>query len=74
MIIILLLFFALFFYVLYILIKWISKKKKRIQWTFGIIGILILINIIDSIFFTKMEFIQSKVYPHLYIVKNQINN
>lgn len=74
MIIILLIFFALFFYLLYVLIKWISKKKTRIQWTFGIIGIVILINIIDSIFFTKMEFIQSKVYPHLYLVKNQINN
>jgi glucan phosphoethanolaminetransferase (alkaline phosphatase superfamily) len=71
---ILLLFFAAFLYILYLLIKWISNKKKRIQWAFGIIGILIFVNIIDLVFFTKMEFIQSKVYPHLYLVKNPINN
>lgn len=74
MAILILLFFAAFFYILYVLIKWISKKRKRIQWACGIIGVLILINIIDSIFFTKMEFIQSKVYPNMYLIKNYINN
>lgn len=51
-----------------------KKKKKRIQWTYGIIGILVFIKLIELVFFTKMEFIQSKVYPKLYIVKDPIEN
>ena len=64
----------LFFYLFYKLIVWISQKKIRINWALFIIGIFVVIKIIDSVFFTKMEFIQSKVYPNLYLVKNPISD
>lgn len=62
------------FYLLYRIIIWISKKKTRINWTLSLLGILILAKIVDFVFFTKMEFIQSKVYKDMYLIKNPINN
>lgn len=59
---------VLFF--LFKIFKWIFQKKARM------VGVLILFVIIgtgitiDKLFFTKMEFIQSQVYPDLYIIKN----
>lgn len=64
----------IFLYFVYKIIVWISKKKKRINWTLILIGLLVFAKIIDFVFFTKMEFIQSKVYPDIYLVKNPIYN
>ena len=38
------------------------------------LGVFILGMIIKPIFFTKMEFIQSKIYSNLYLVKNPIKD
>jgi hypothetical protein len=61
-------------YYLFKLVKWVLKKKIRIKW--ALVGILTisLAYTIDFMFFTKMEFIQSKVYPDLYLIKNPIND
>ncbi len=72
--IILFLLLSLFLYVLFRLIKWIFKEKARINWTLALLGIIILTKIIILAFFTKMEFIQSKVYPDLYLIKNPISD
>jgi hypothetical protein len=37
-------------------------------------GVIILGILINTLFFKKMEFIQSKVYPHLYLIKNPISD
>ncbi|MDR6969569.1 hypothetical protein J2X31_003602 [Flavobacterium arsenatis] len=61
-------------FTLYKIILWISKKKTRVNWTLSLLGILILAKIINFIFFTKMELIQSKAYKNMYLIKNPINN
>lgn len=61
-------------FLLYKFIRWVSRKKARIYIVSSILGILIIFKTIDHFFFTKMEFIQSKVYPNLYLIKNQIEN
>ncbi|MDR6969626.1 hypothetical protein J2X31_003659 [Flavobacterium arsenatis] len=76
--IILILFLLIILFVIlfscYKIIVWISKTKTRTYWALSLLGILIFAKIIDYAFFTNMEFIQSKVYPHLYLVKNEIND
>ena|SRR5690554_6496238 len=62
------------FYLLYRIIIWISKKKTRVNWALSLLGILILAKIINFVFFTEMELIQSKVYKDMYLIKNPVNN
>ena len=65
---------ALVFFLLYKVIRWIIAKKARV---FSILVLLLIIGVgytINHLFFTKMEFIQSKVYPNLYLVKNEIED
>ncbi|WP_298545023.1 hypothetical protein [uncultured Aquimarina sp.] len=70
LIIFLLLLVIIVLFFLFTIFKWIFRKKVRI------IGVLILLMTIgtgitiNKLFFIKMEFIQSKVYPDLYIIKN----
>lgn len=61
-------------FLLYKLIRWISRKKTRIYIVLSFVGILIIFKTIDHFFFTKMEFIQSKVYPDLYLIKNPVQD
>ncbi len=61
-------------YFLFRLTRWILKKKIRIKWAFTVILVVALTGVIKVVFFTKMEFIQSKVYPNLYLVKNAIKD
>ena len=73
-IILLLIIFIWLLYQLFKLVVWISKKKIRIQRASTLLGVFILGMIINQVFFTKMEFIQSNVYPNLYLVKNPIED
>ena len=61
-------------YFLFRLIKWILKKKVRSIWALVLLTLVALSWLIKFAFFTKMEFISSKVYPDLYLVKNPVNN
>lgn len=70
----LVLLFCLLFYLMYKIIRWIIRKKVRAYWALALLGIFLLTKIINHVFFTKMEFIQSKVYLNLYLVKNEIKD
>lgn len=61
-------------YFLFRLIKWILKKKVRSIWALVLVTLVALSWLIKFAFFTKMEFVPSKVYPDLYLVKNPVNN
>ena len=61
-------------YFLFRLVKWILKKKVRSIWALVLVTLVALSWLIKFAFFTKMEFISSKVYPDLYLVKNPVNN
>ena len=61
-------------YLLFRAIKWTLKKKIRIKWALVIILVVAVTNLIKVVFFTKMEFIRSNVYPNLYLIKNPVNN
>lgn len=67
-----LLFFSLL--LLYKIVRWILRKKTRIYWTAFLLSIFLFTKTINHLFFTKMEFIQSNVYPNLYLVKNELKN
>lgn len=67
-----LLLFSLFLF--YKIVRWLIRKKIRIYWAVSLIGVFLLTKTIHHFFFTKMEFIQSNVYPNLYLVKNQIED
>ena len=65
---------GIFLYLLFRLIKWIVRSKTRRIWALSFIGAYILGILINTLFFKKMEFIQSKVYPDLYLIKNPISD
>ena len=64
--------FGLYFF--FRLVKWILKKKTRIKLTSVLVGVIILATLVNHLFFKNMKFIQSKVYPDLYIVKYPIKD
>lgn len=59
---------------LFRLIKWILKKEIRIKWASGLVGVIALAVLVNHLFFKNMEFIQSKVYPDLHLVKYPIKD
>ena len=65
---------VIFIYLIFRLVKWIFNNKVRRTWAFYLCGCFILATIINNIFFKKMEFIQSKVYPDIYLIKNLIDD
>lgn len=73
-IIYLFLFLGVGIFLIYKIFKWIFAKKERIISTLPILLITIISITIHQVFFIKMEFIQSNVYPNLYLVKNEIKN
>lgn len=73
-IIFLLLLLGIGIFLLYKVLKWIVAKKTRIVGAVSILFISIVSISIYQLFFVKMEFIQSKVYPNLYLVKNEIKD
>ncbi len=61
-------------FILYKIILWISKKETRVIWAMSLIGILFVAKVVDLVFFTKMEVIESKVYSGMYFIKNPVKN
>ncbi len=61
-------------YYLFRLGRWTFKKKTRVTWALAVIVAVSFAYLIDLMVFTKMELIQSKVYPDLYLVKNPVTN
>lgn len=55
---------------LYKIIKWMIHTKARAIGVASSLAVLLLGLGIYQLFFVKLEFIQSKVYPDLYLVKN----
>lgn len=58
----------------YKIVKWIIVRKERVICVVSILFITIASVTTYQLFFSKMEFIQSKVYPNLYLVKNPIKD
>lgn len=54
--------------------KWILAKKIRSIAVISLSLVVIVGFTIHNLFFTQMEFIQSKVYPNLYLVKHPIKD
>lgn len=61
-------------YQLFRLIKWTIKKKKRMKWISCLVGVIVLVILVNHLFFKNMKFIESKVYPGLYLVKYPIKD
>lgn len=61
-------------FLLYKIVRWVFQKKARMFGALFLIGSSILGITIHRLFFVKMEFVQSKVYPNLYLVKNEIKD
>jgi hypothetical protein len=57
-------------YILYTVMKWIFQTKARAIGVFLSFLTVVVSLTIYQLFFLKLEFIQSKVYPDLYLVKN----
>lgn len=78
MLILIIIFFLLLLsfliYLLFKLIKWIFRNEIRKKWGLSIFGLLVFGTIINTFFFIKMEFLQSKVYPNLYLIKKPIED
>jgi ABC-type multidrug transport system fused ATPase/permease subunit len=70
----LLLLIVVFLYIIFKIFKWILNNKLRRIYAFTFVVVLLLSGLIHKVFFEKMEFIQSKVYPNLYLVKHPIND
>ena len=67
-------FLLLTIYTIYKFLRWIFLKPLRIKW-FAILSFTIIsCFIVKKVFFTYMEFIPSKIYSNLYIVKNPVKD
>lgn len=74
LIIFLIIVLAVAVFTLFKILKWVFTKKERALWL-GMLFLCLVVGItINKLFFTKMEFVQSKVYPNLYLVKNEIED
>ncbi len=70
----LLILIIVFIYIIFKIIKWILNNRMRRIYAFAFVVVLLLSGLIHEVFFEKMEFIQSKVYPNLYLIKNPIDD
>ena len=61
-------------FLLFKILKWAFRKKVRVIWMFTLLVSVVVGITIHRMFFIKMEFIQSQVYPNLYFVKNPDEN
>lgn len=58
----------------YKLLRFMFKSKGHAMVSLSLCGLVLLIMGINNVFFKKMHFIQSKVYPDLYLVKNPVKD
>lgn len=61
-------------FLLFKTLKWVFTKKVRVVGMLLVLVFTVAGITINKLFFVKMEFIQSKVYPNLYLVKNPVEN
>ncbi|MCV9387396.1 hypothetical protein [Reichenbachiella ulvae] len=54
--------------------QWIFAVKKRLVIFLALIVAVTLGEVINQVFFKKMEFVQSQVYLNLYLVKNPVKD
>ncbi len=52
-----------------VIVKWVLRKKIRVKATLTVLAVVIFGIGINHFFFKNMRFIQSNVYPNLYLVK-----
>ncbi|WP_108424803.1 hypothetical protein [Flagellimonas amoyensis] len=58
----------------YKLLRFLFKSKGHTVITLSLCGIVVLIVGVNHIFFKKMQFIPSKIYPDLYLIKNPMKD
>ena len=56
------------------ILKWIFIKKERVISMLLLLASIVVSLTIHQLFFVKMEFIQSKVYADLYLIKHPVKN
>lgn len=61
-------------YFLFKTLQWVFKKKIRIIGLFIVSGSFLVGITVYQQFFIKMEFVQSKVYPNLYLIQHPIKD
>lgn len=57
-------------YLLFRVSKWIFNKRVRVIRAFILLVCTASVLTINKLFFVKMEVIQSKIYPNVYLIKN----
>ena len=55
-------------------LKWMFRKKQRLVAVFMLLTFVAVSYTIHKLFFVRMEFVQSKAYPDLYLVKNPVED
>ena len=70
----LILLFGIVLFLSYKIVKWVIARKGRVVGVVSILFVTIVSVTIYQLLFVKMEFIQSNVYPNLYLVKNEVKN
>lgn len=58
---------------LFLLSRWAICKKVRVFCLLALFGAILVSVTIHQLFFMKMEFVQSQIYPDLYLVKNPVD-
>lgn len=61
-------------FLLFKIVRWVFHKKARIVWMLILLTGIMVSVATHRLFFVKMEFVQSKVYPNLYLIKNEIKD
>ncbi|WP_141402420.1 hypothetical protein [Sediminicola luteus] len=61
-------------YLCYLLLRWFFARKVRVQGLMLTLGLIFLGLSINHLFFKQMVFVQSQVYPDLYLVKNPVQD
>lgn len=56
------------------IIKWAFRKRLRVIGLLIVLASIIIGIMINELFFVKMEFMQSKIYPDLYLIKKPVKN
>lgn len=59
---------------LFKIFKWVFHKKGRVVWMFTLLAGMVVGISINNLFFVKMEFIRSQVYPNLFLIKNPVDD
>lgn len=61
-------------YSLFRILKWSLGTKLRRVFGLSIISLIVLVVLINKLFFQQMEFVPSKVYPNLFLIKYPVKD